>query len=263
MIHRPIANTGILVSPLGLGTVKFGRNQGVKYPQAFDLPDDKTIQNLLSLAYDHGVNLLDTAPAYGLAEERLGKLLPHARHNWVIETKVGENFIDGESSFNFSAIATKKSIENSLRKLKTDYLDIVLIHSDGDDVRILQEEDVLNTLLEMKQAGLIRAVGISSKTVEGGLLAYKLNCDVVMATYNPSYTSELPVLEVAKKENHAIFIKKAFSSGHLNKTSGIELINDILEFIFAYGVTSIALGTINEKHLKDNIFVTNNILKRC
>lgn len=52
--HRPLGNTGLSVSPLGLGTVKLGRNQGVKYPQQFELPDDKQALELLALAQDLG-----------------------------------------------------------------------------------------------------------------------------------------------------------------------------------------------------------------
>ncbi len=81
---RDLGGTGIRVSSLGLGTVKFGRNEQVKYPRAFQLPDDRQIRALLELAIDLGINLLDTAPAYGSSMERLGKLLPGPRERWVI-----------------------------------------------------------------------------------------------------------------------------------------------------------------------------------
>lgn len=261
MKRRPVAETGIEVSPLGLGTVKFGRNQGVKYPQGFELPADREVRELLALAFDLGINLLDTAPAYGLSEERIGRLLPHSRQEWVIETKVGESFIDGESAFDFSAMGVRVSVENSLRLLKTDYLDMVLIHSDGEDERILREEAVLDTLLQMKREGWVRAVGISSKTAAGGLLAYELGCDVVMATYNPAYTDELPVLEAAAAQNRAILVKKAFASGHLDKLGGKNPVEHALEFIFEQpGVTSVVLGTINPQHLRENVAVAAGVV---
>ena len=72
---RSLGATGLRVSPLGLGTVKFGRNRGVKYPRTFELPTDRAILNLLETAWESGINLLDTAPAYGASEERLGRLL--------------------------------------------------------------------------------------------------------------------------------------------------------------------------------------------
>ena len=62
MKKRPIT-ADIAVSPLGLGTVKLGRNQGVKYPQGFELPSDQQIDTLLGLAFDLGINLMDAVGA--------------------------------------------------------------------------------------------------------------------------------------------------------------------------------------------------------
>src|SRR5690606_41473092 len=63
-LHRPLGNTGLQVSPLGLGTVKIGRNQGVKYPSGLDLPDDGQARDLLAQASELGINLTPTAPGY-------------------------------------------------------------------------------------------------------------------------------------------------------------------------------------------------------
>ena len=61
--RKIITDTGLAVSPLGLGTVKLGRDKGVKYPSAFTIPDDKQALDLLSQAWDLGINLIDSAPA--------------------------------------------------------------------------------------------------------------------------------------------------------------------------------------------------------
>ncbi|MCU7812908.1 MAG: aldo/keto reductase, partial [Candidatus Thiodiazotropha sp. (ex Notomyrtea botanica)] len=161
---RLLGKTGIEVSPLGLGSVKFGRNEQVKYPAGFEIPDDAAVSRLLSMARDLGINLIDTAPAYGTSEERLGQLLPGNRQDWVIVTKVGEIFEQGQSRFDFSDPHTRLSVEQSLRRLRTDYLDVVLIHSHGDDIQILEHEPVLETLRDSQRKGLVRAIGMSSKT---------------------------------------------------------------------------------------------------
>ena len=101
--QRTFGSTDILVSPIGLGTVKLGRDQGVKYPSHFTIPDDDAALHLISIAQDLGINLIDTAPAYGNSEQRLGKLLKDRRQDWVICSKVGEEYADGESFFDFSA----------------------------------------------------------------------------------------------------------------------------------------------------------------
>lgn len=257
MLLRPLGQTGINVSPLGLGTVKFGRNQQVKYPSTFDLPDDKQVDDLLALTAELGINLLDTAPAYGLSQQRLGKLLPGPRDQWVIVSKVGEIFENGESSFDFSFDYTVKTVENSLRQLKTDYLDVVLIHSDGDDLRILHEEGALDALEELKQRGLIRAHGMSSKTIEGGLEVVE-RMDVVMATCNLSYNDELPVLQAAEKSSRGVLIKKGLQSGHVNGAAGVQ---QSMEFVFSQpGVSSMIVGTINQEHLRSNVDAVLSVL---
>lgn len=250
---RHFGSTGLLVSPLGLGTVKLGRNIGVKYPKPFAIPDDAAASTLISLAKSLGINFIDTAPAYGNSEQRLGKLLKGQRHDWVICSKVGEEFdaASGASHFDFSGRHTRHSIERSLTRLATDYLDIVLIHSDGHDEHILQHEDALATLQQCKQEGLIRAIGMSTKTVSGGLLAAELS-DAVMVTYNPEHEDEAPVLDYCARHGKAAVLKKAFGSGHLiNERDPAQA---AMRFALSHpGVTSAIVGTINPEHLRENV----------
>jgi aryl-alcohol dehydrogenase-like predicted oxidoreductase len=257
---RPLGSTGLMVSALGLGTVKFGRNQGVKYPQPFELPDDRQCLNLLSEARGLGINLLDTAPAYGISEQRLGKFLAGRRDDWVLVSKVGEEFSAGRSRFDFSAAATRASVERSLRRLATDRLDAVLIHSDGNDLAILQQEDCLATLLQLKTAGLIRAVGFSGKTITGGLLALE-HCDLLMVTYNLLYQDELPVIRAAHAAGKGVLIKKGLMSGHLAESRGDDAVFASLHLLLQErGVSSVVIGTLNPIHLRANITAAGEIL---
>lgn len=250
---KALGDTGIRVSPLGLGTVKIGRDQQVKYPTGFTIPDDKAVIELFELAWELGINTLDTAPAYGNSEERLGQLLPH-RNEWVIVGKVGEIFEGGQSSFDFSAAHTRMSVERSLRRLRRDRIDIVLVHSHGDDMAIIENEEVCYTLQDLKREGLIGAVGMSTKTVAGGIWCVE-NMDVVMATYNTSYTDELPVLQRAAELNKGVLIKKGLQSGHAHS------VEEALRFVFAQpAVHSVIVGTINPAHLRDNVAVTDRVL---
>lgn len=256
---RALGDSGIMVSPLGLGTVKIGRDQQVKYPAGFTIPDDRAVRELLALAWDLGINTLDTAPAYGNSEERLGKLLPH-KNDWVIVGKVGELFENGESSFDFSAAHTRMSVERSLKRLGREVIDVVLVHSDGDDMNLIQNEEVCDTLQQLKREGLIRAVGLSTKTVEGGIWSVE-NMDVVMATYNPSHTEELPVLQRAAELNKGVVIKKGLQSGHADAAAGGGGVDAALRFVLAQqAVHSVVVGTINPEHLKHNVAVAEAAL---
>lgn len=252
MLKRALGSTGIDVSVLGLGTVKIGRNQQVKYPSGFELPDDNAVIELFELAQSLGINFIDTAPAYGSSEQRLGELLPD-RHDWVIVTKVGEIFENSQSRFDFSFDYTVNSVEQSLKKLKRDVLDVVLVHSDGNDMAIANTEPVFEALESLKNKGLIKAYGMSSKTVAGGCWTVE-NCDVVMATANLDYDDERPVLELAEKLNKGVIIKKGLQSGHADSASGGQGIHNAFEHILSQpGVSSMIVGTINSQHLRDNV----------
>jgi aryl-alcohol dehydrogenase-like predicted oxidoreductase len=260
MKKTALANTGIVVSQIGLGTVKFGRNQQVHYPAGFELPTDAVILDLLNRAQALGINLLDTAPAYGSSEERLGKLLKGQRDQWVLATKAGEEFIDGASHYDFKPETLRRSVERSLQRLHTDYLDIVLVHSNGEDKKIIEEDEALLTLADLKKSGKIRAFGISTKTVEGGLLALQ-HADVVMVMHNPIYTAEQAVIAKAHEMNKGIFIKKAFASGHLQKIPAADPVKEAMHFILQEpGVTSIILGTLNHAHLQYNVQCVNEMV---
>lgn len=260
-----LGSTELWISPLGIGTVKLGRNQGVKYPNSFSIPDDTAARNLLACARDLGVNLLDTAPAYGSSEERLGDLLKEQREQWVIVSKAGEEF-DGEKSFyDFSPESITASVERSLKRLKTDYIDMILIHSNGEDEKIIKQDEALSSLHHLKQRGLIRAYGMSTKTVEGGLLAVEQS-DVVMVTCHPGYETELPVIHAAAEKKKGVLIKKAFASGHLNSFAQdkADPVLYAMQFIFSQpGVSSVITGTINPEHLKQNVLAVEKALKVC
>lgn len=253
---RSLGNTNIEVSCLGLGTVKFGRNQNVKYPESFDLPNDKEISDLIKKAEELGFNLLDTAPAYGSSEQRIGELFQKkkiSRHDWVISTKVGEQFENGKSNFDFSATTTELSIKRSLKRLKTDYLDIVLIHSNGFDEEILDETDCLPTLQKLKKEGIIRAIGVSTKTPDGAIRAAEIT-DIIMVTLSPDMQAELTAIESANKINTGVLIKKVFNSGHAALKA-----KNLQYALETRGVSSVVIGTLSLDHLQKNASVAERL----
>jgi aryl-alcohol dehydrogenase-like predicted oxidoreductase len=252
---RPLGRTGLRVSPIGLGTTKLGRTEQLKYPESFALPSDAQVQALLESARGFGVNLIDTAPAYGTSEERLGALLSD-RKDWVIVSKAGEEFAHGRSHFDFSPAAVTRSVERSLERLRTDWLDVVLLHSDGDDLEILESSGALDALQELRDAGVIRAYGASTKTVTGGLRAVEL-CDVVMLAFNRDDRSQLPVIEAAHRANVGVLVKKPLASGH-----DVEPGRALVEALEVPGVTSLVVGTVNPDHLLDNCRAVERALAR-
>jgi aryl-alcohol dehydrogenase-like predicted oxidoreductase len=242
---RPLGRTGLLVSPLGYGAFKIGRNEGIKYPTKYELPSDEEVTRLLNGVLDLGINYIDTAPAYGLSEERIGRAIGHRRGSFALSTKVGETFENGRSSFDFSRDGIRASVERSLKRLRTDVIDVLFIHSDGDDLRILNETDAVATLLDLKQAGLVRATGMSGKTVAGATASLAW-ADVVMVEYHLHDRSHEPVIAEAASRGMGVIVKKGLGSGHLAAAEAISFVLDNPH------VSSMVVGSLNVEHLRAN-----------
>lgn len=258
---RPLGRTGLVVSVIGLGTVKLGRTRGLKYAAqagAATLPSDDQAGELLRTAAALGVNLIDTAPAYGTSEERIGGLM-HAhnwfggRERWVVCTKAGEEFDpeanggQGASAFDFSPGTVRASVERSLKRLRTEWIDVLLLHSDGRDEWIVKESGAMGELEALKKRGLVRAIGVSTKTVEGGMLAVE-KCDVVMVTHNPSHTSEQRVIDASQDAGVGVLVKKGLESGNAADVAGA------IRFVLATpGVSAMIVGTSSAEHLRGNV----------
>jgi aryl-alcohol dehydrogenase-like predicted oxidoreductase len=252
MVQRRLGNTGLAVSPIGLGTAKLGRNTDVKYPAPFELPSDKQLEELLQAALDWGVNLVDTAPAYGESERRLGRFIAAQRNRWVLCTKCGENYQNGHSTYDFSAGALSRSLDESLRRLQTDYIDVLLLHSNGRDLEILQQSDAVETLLRMRAGGKARAVGISAKTTEG-IAAAVPALDVVMAPFSERDAALEPALVAAQQRGLGILAIKGLFSGHLEAAAAIEFV------LCQPFIDSLIVGTINVAHLREAVAIAEKV----
>ena len=143
---RAFGKTGMQVSALGLGG------------HELNLCSDQQAELLIHRALDTGFNVIDTAECYGQSEERIGKALGSWRQNCYLFTKCGHasddlNFPD------WSPQLLEQSIERSLRRLRTDYLDLVLLHSCS--LTFLQRGEVITILQRAREAGKVRFIGYS------------------------------------------------------------------------------------------------------
>ena len=249
--NTPLGSTGISVSRIGLGTVKFGRTQGLRYPGPFSLPSDEEIRVLLSLAQRRGINVLDTAPAYGTSEQRIGNLLPGRREDWIIVTKCGETFSDGKSSYDFTPRSLRRSLLSSLKRLKTDYVDVLLVHSDGNDKENITKFGVFDTLNNLKKEGLVRAIGFSAKTLPGAQEAMKWS-DVLMLSLNPLKKDMSGIVREAKRRHIGVLTKHTLNSGQLDALNVPNPLATCVNFALQTCAADLALvGTTNPRHLSE------------
>jgi aryl-alcohol dehydrogenase-like predicted oxidoreductase len=243
---RPLGRTGLTVSPLAYGAFKIGRNQGIKYPRAYDLPDEQAVDALLNGILDLGVSYVDTAPAYGLSEERIGRAIAHRRDEFILSTKVGETFEDGRSSFDFSGPAITASLHRSLDRLRCEQVDIVFVHSDGRDLEILRRDDTIAAMQAIKQRGLARSIGFSGKTPAGAEAAMDW-ADVLMVEYSPEHREHEAIIATARARGIGIVVKKGLASGHLDAAQSIR-------FVLANaGVSSLVVGSLSLEHMARNV----------
>lgn len=171
MDTRMLGNTGIEISAVGLGTWAIGGG-----PWWGDSDDDESVR-AIHAALDAGVNLVDTAPvyAYGHSEEVVGRAIAGRRDKVVLATKAGLWWRDrrGETFFVQGGIMVRRSlrpetiaieIEDSLRRLRTDYIDLYQTHWQAPEEDPVPVEDTMACLMRLKDQGKIRAIGASNTT---------------------------------------------------------------------------------------------------
>jgi aryl-alcohol dehydrogenase-like predicted oxidoreductase len=246
MVPRPLGRTGLLVSPIGFGAFKIGRNRGIKYSEGYSLPSDDETNRLLSFIARAGINYIDTAPAYGSSEERVGQFLMGSPVECVVSTKVGEQFEDGCSTYDFSADAVRASVERSRRRLGRSTLDLVFVHAHQDDVAILRDSDVVPTLRDLKQSGVLRAIGLSAKTVAGAELALEW-ADALMVEYNVDNRSFSDLIRRAHRAGIGLVVKKGLASGHLPPGEAVRFV------LQNKAVDSLLISSLSPEHIAENV----------
>jgi len=175
-----IGKTDLYVNPIGLGTNAVGGHN--LYPNL----DEEVGKELVRTAIKHGVNFLDTAFIYGpgRSEELVGDVIKETgkRNELVIATK-GAHKLDGENvTFDNSPAFLKQSVDESLRRLQTDYLDLFYIHFPDENT---PKAEAVGALKQLKDEGKIRAIGVSNFSIEQLKEANKDGyVDVIQGNYN-------------------------------------------------------------------------------
>lgn len=291
MQHRPLGRTGMDVTDIGLGALEIGRPWGLKSAEDPGLPPAlEEVDRLLRKALDLGINFIDTAAAYEDSEERIGQTIPDRRDDYYLATKFGEDFKTGVGSdYNFSASRAQWFLERSLKRLKTDYVDLWQIHCGPNELETVTSDETMGAMLRAKEAGKTRFLGVSTGSVEATMAAIRTGVyDTLQLTYNIfDRTMEHEVFPAAQAAGMGVIIKWPLGGGTLTSKydrldadqasrkeqsvrlkavaarHGMSLADMALRFILSQeAVSSIIAGTRRVEHLESNVANSGKSLDR-
>ncbi len=161
MHYRSLGKSGLSVSEVGFGA--WGIGGATPGPTSYGYTDDVTSCAALEQALGEGINFFDTANVYGYghSESLIGKVFSSRRSDVVIATKAG--FVDYASAPDFSAAAIRRSVDSSLSRLDTDYIDLLQLHNPSAEW-LRKHPDTLDELERLQMGGKIRVLGVSVKS---------------------------------------------------------------------------------------------------
>ncbi len=169
MRYRTLGDTGLVVSEVGFGAWGIGgQSPGAT---SYGPTHDDASRDALRRAFDCGVTFYDTANVYGdgHSEELIGEVFRERRDQVVIATKAGRPAYADPPDY--SGAGLRRSLEGSLRRLGTDYVDLLQLHDPP--LATLQDGDALTTLVRLRAEGKVRVAGISVRSPDEGLRAVR------------------------------------------------------------------------------------------
>jgi aryl-alcohol dehydrogenase-like predicted oxidoreductase len=282
--RRKFGKTELQVSLLGLGTAGLG----------FSRADDNAFDLVLSEASQAGINVLDSAAMYGDSEETLGRLLLGRRDRFLIFTKCGRHLpklsgisrslrkvrrmvgkVVGEPPYEWLPKTLQNNIEDSLRRLRTDRIDLMQLHSCSKEIRA--RGDAIRTLQKAKDAGKVRYIGYSGDG-PAAMWAVQSGCfDAIQLSINVADQQPLDdVIPQALESGLGIIAKRPIANvvwrssrqpdeerlqiyWHRMKALGYEFVNNsdavstALGFTLRTGIHTAIVGTTSAKHMRSNI----------
>jgi aryl-alcohol dehydrogenase-like predicted oxidoreductase len=271
---RELGRTGLQVTMLGYGAMEL---RGV--PRGRDV-SEKQSETILNAVLDAGINYIDTSIDYGLSEERIGRYIAHRRSAYYLASKCGcvVGATPAPRGQRNPHVFTRENIvagvEQSLVRMKTDYLDVLQFHA-SPSKQTLEEHDAIDAVLSLKRAGKVRFVGMSGTLPNLADHIAMGVFDVFQIPYSAVEREHEAAISSAARAGAGIVIRggaaKGAPSGEGESETGIQRerwqkarLDDLLEgmspmeftlrFTFTHpNMATNIVGTINPQHLRGNI----------
>jgi aryl-alcohol dehydrogenase-like predicted oxidoreductase len=225
---RQLGNTDLEITPLGLGTWAIG---GGNWLFGWGPQDDEASIATIHRALDLGINWIDTAAVYGLghSEEIVAKALQGRSTRPYVFTKGSRVWNDkGEITGNLKAQSLRREVENSLRRLQTDVIDLYQLHWPNPDEDI---EEAWRTLAKLQKEGKLRYIGVSNFNVQQMRRAQKI---APIASLQPPYSLVHPevekdILPYCQEQNIGVIVYSPMTSGLLTGAMSAERVANMPE----------------------------------
>lgn len=240
---RELGKTGLKVTILGLGCAQIGA-----------LRNFKLAVEIIETAIDLGINYIDTASTYGDAEEKVGEVMRSRRNEVVLATKTLQR--DKESSW--------REINTSIERLKTDYVDILQIHSVNTMAeldKITSKNGSLYSVIKAKEQGLCKHIGITGHTrpevIKEALNRFDFETVLVPLSSVDKLLNDFSdvIFPVAKKKNVGVIAMKVLSDGRVT-----DFVEDSLRYVFSLPISTAIVGVKSIVELKQNVEIAKNFV---
>ena len=272
MIKKELGRTGLQVTQLGYGSM------GLRGPRTWGVRvvSDSDADVFLNAVLDAGINFIDTAPDYGVSEERIGQFIASRRSEYILATKCGCDYQQHDDHLEVIHTWTRdvllRNLETSLERMQTDYIDLMQFH--GGDAETIKSAGLVETLMEFKSQGLIRFIG-SSNSIPNLQGMIELDVfDTFQIPYSCLAPSHHDLITAAADTGAGIIIRGGIAHGGPDAEIQRPALNDVwtaaglddllseemnrAELILRYTLShphchTTIVGTCNHHHLAENV----------
>lgn len=271
MIRKTLGRTGLEVTQLGYGSM------GLRGPKTWGVRvvSEEDADRFLNSVLDAGINFIDTSPDYGISEQRIGQHISSRRDEFVLATKCGCVYTQHEDHLEIDHVWSRdvieRNIETSLKRLRTDCIDILQFH--GGDAESLQRAGLIDALIEFRDQGMIRFIGSSSSLPKLPALIELGVFDTFQIPYSCLAPQHHDLITQAAESGAGIIIRGGVAQGGPDAEIQREALNDIwsrakldevlpagmqrAELILRYTLShphchTTIVGTCNSDHLAEN-----------
>ena len=200
MERRTFGKTGLQISPLGFGGA----------PVGFLETEQEAVAAILSELLDQGVNLIDTAARYDGSEEMIGKTISRRRDDYVLVSKCG-HAMDGVKGAAWSEEVILNTVDRALRRLQTDFLDVMLLHTC--DFATLKRGEAVGALVKAQEAGKIRFLGFAGDNESAAYAAGLEAISVIETSINICDQANIDyVLPICRENNVGVLSKRSIAN---------------------------------------------------